>query len=63
MVSRNQKGQILIEAIFLCLLFSSMILAMKKMIDVQQEHMNKIKLSKAVKRNYENKNTENQSAE
>ena len=63
MVSRNQKGQILIEAVFLCLLFSSMILAMKKMISVQQEHMNKIKLSKTVKRNYENQNTKNQSAE
>lgn len=56
MVGRNQKGQILIESIFLMFMFVSVMFILQGLITTHQKAMTKIKLSKEIKRGYKNEN-------
>ena len=61
MVGRNQKGQILIESIFLMFMFVSLMFILQNIIVKHQEGMKKIRLSKEISKGYknENKNSKN----
>lgn len=49
MENRNQRGQILIESIFLVLITVSILIAFQIMIDHQKSQLNKSKISTSLK--------------
>ncbi len=49
MVSRNQRGQILIESVFLIILIGTVLIAFQIMIDQQKAESNKYRMSKCRK--------------
>lgn len=59
MVGRNQKGQILIESIFLMFTFISLIVVLKGLITNHQTGINSKKLSKEISRGYRNEDSKN----
>lgn len=59
MVYRNQRGQILIESIFLIMLIGSVLIAFQIMIDHQKTESSKYRLSKYRKDHVNDRQTEN----
>ena len=52
MAIKNQTGQVLIELVFVCFLFVSILLVIQAMIDQKRVEQNKYKLSTEVKNEF-----------
>ncbi len=52
MAIKNQSGQVLIELVFVCFLFASILLVIQAMIDQKRVSQNKYKLSTEVKNEF-----------
>lgn len=58
---RNQRGQVLVESIFLVFIIMSVLIAFQIMIDHQKAQSNKYKMSKTTKDNIYDQKSKNES--
>lgn len=59
MVGRNQKGQVLIESVFLMLTFVTLLTILQSILKNHQSQIGKHRLSTEITRGYENENSKN----